>query len=181
MKRFLTLMLVCIFALSAFCSCVSVEPPVNVTVKFVTEDDTVFNQKIECTPVDGKVTVIQAVNEAVAQFSLNNMIVVGSNGYSITKAGIYKEGNIDGAQYFWMYDINGVEPESGRANTNTVVDGDVITYTFYCSMKNPNATEGNDDPITVKYNSEMGVFTEEEETEAEEAEEGEEGEEEAAE
>lgn len=178
MKRIFTLMLVCIFALSAFCSCVSVEPPVNVTIKFVTEDDTVFNQKVECTPVDGQVTVIQAVNEAVAQFGLTN-ITVGSNGYSITKAGIYKEGNIDGAQYFWMYDINGVEPESGRANTNTVVDGDVITYTFYCSMKNPDATKGNDEPITVKYNSEMGVFTEEAEEETEEEEEA--AEEEAAE
>ena len=179
MKRILALMLVCVFALSAFCSCATIEPDVNVTLKFVTGDDVVFNQKIAVAPVDGQVTVIQAVNEAIAQFGLTD-IVVSDNGYSITKAGIYKEGMIDGMQFYWMYDINGVEPETGKANTNTVAEGDVITYTFYYSVKNEADLKAAGDSFV--YTSDLEIFSyEETEAEEEEEAEGEEGEEEAAE
>lgn len=36
----------------------------------------------------------------------------------------------NGIAYYWMYYINDVEPTSGKANANTINDGDVILYSY---------------------------------------------------
>ena len=36
----------------------------------------------------------------------------------------------NGIAYYWMYYINDVEPTSGKANANTISDGDVILYSY---------------------------------------------------
>lgn len=36
----------------------------------------------------------------------------------------------NGIAHYWMYYINDVEPTSGKANANTINDGDVILYSY---------------------------------------------------
>lgn len=36
----------------------------------------------------------------------------------------------NGIAHYWMYYINDVEPTSGKANANTISDGDVILYSY---------------------------------------------------
>ena len=173
MKKILALVLVCIMSLCVLSSCATTATEIKVNLVFKTGDDSVYNFKnLGVAPVDGKVTIIQAVNEAIAQYDLKDLIV-DVNGYSIAQAGIYKTGNIDGYQLVWVPSVNGVEPTTGTAATNTVADGDTIEYTLNVSWQIEVEKEGKigTDSESAVYVSSMNLFNEdgsEEETEAEE-------------
>ncbi len=174
MKKILALVLVCIMSLCVLSSCATTATEIKVNLVFKTGDDSVYNFKnLGVAPVDGKVTIIQAVNEAIAQYDLKDLIV-DANGYSIAQAGIYKTGSIDGYQLVWVPSVNGVEPTTGTAATNTVADGDTIEYTLNVSWQievtDENGKVGYDSKSAV-YDSSLNLFNEdgsEEETEAEE-------------
>ncbi len=78
----------------------------------------------------GAVTVLDAVTKALSDYGVEYTLDL--TGMSISAVAGYAGGTLYcGEQtdvFFWGYTVNGEEPTSGRAGTNYVWDGDVITY-----------------------------------------------------
>lgn len=160
MKKVLSLVLICVFALAAMCSCAG---QTTARVKLVIEagEDRIFNQRITVTDAmnDG-ISVIDVVNEAVATFLTLN-VTLNEGGTSVQDVGIYKTGNVKGHNVYWTYTINGEEPKKGKASDNMVSEGDTIRYYLVVVE----AIEGTEDTNTYEYTSDMNLFGEEDEGE----------------
>ncbi|MCD7782968.1 MAG: hypothetical protein LUI15_03640 [Firmicutes bacterium] len=78
----------------------------------------------------GGVTVLDAVTKALSEYGVEYTLDL--TGMSISTVAGYAGGTLYCGEeteiFFWGYTINGEEPSSGRAGTNYVWDGDVITY-----------------------------------------------------
>ncbi len=126
MKKILCLVFSIILVASVMVSCGGPDVTSTVNLKFIAGNDEVFNSEVI---IDGaNPTVIDVVNEAIMMYGLR--ATLDSQNTSVEKASYYYRTEIDGLTYYWEYTINGVLPETGRANTNTVVTGDTIEYTF---------------------------------------------------
>jgi len=173
--KILSLLLVAALMLGIMASCVTTdaaEMSIKLTVR--AGDDRVYNTTVKVVPsatdAEGKgtATVIEVLREAMAAYEFD--IKIKDDGTSVTGFKNYTEKTVGDTNYYWIYTINGVEPSSGRANTNTVVDGDAIEYTLYCSMPDP---ADNSKIVTIIYTSDMGVYGENEGIEEEVEEEAE--------
>ncbi|MCD7943280.1 MAG: hypothetical protein LUH43_00045 [Clostridia bacterium] len=78
----------------------------------------------------GAVTVLDAVTKALSEYGVEYTLDL--TGMSISTVAGYAGGTLyyddETEVFFWGYTVNGEEPSSGRAGTNYVWDGDVITY-----------------------------------------------------
>ncbi|MCD8056108.1 MAG: hypothetical protein LUE25_05275 [Clostridiales bacterium] len=78
----------------------------------------------------GAVTVLDAVTKALSEYGVEYTLDL--TGMSISTVAGYAGGTLYCGEeteiFFWGYTVNGEEPTSGRAGTNYVWDGDVITY-----------------------------------------------------
>ncbi|MCD8312251.1 MAG: hypothetical protein LUD43_07155 [Firmicutes bacterium] len=78
----------------------------------------------------GAVTVLDAVTKALSEYGVEYTLDL--TGMSISTVAGYVGGTLYCGEeteiFFWGYTVNGEEPTSGRAGTNYVWDGDVITY-----------------------------------------------------
>lgn len=157
LTKIMSLILVAIFILGTMSSCVTDAAEISVNLIIKAGDDRIFNStvKFAVTSEDGTATVINIVNEAIAMYELD--IELETSGSSIKRVKNYKETQIDDTLYYWFYTINGVEPTSGKADTNTVKDGDIIEYVFSYSKPDPNV---KDKSITGPYDSAWELFGE---------------------
>lgn len=103
---------------------------INVTVSAVVDGEALFGPVTVpiSTPVDEAVSVLHAATHAMDENSID--YTVTEDGLSLTSIGDYADKSDDEYTYFWEYSLNGVVPESGRAGTNTVKDGDEIVFTY---------------------------------------------------
>ena len=134
MKLTRILALAIAFVMLALCAASCGEPKVtvNVTVKIIADNP---DEPILDTPItieSTNPTVLEAVREA---------LIVNEIAYNLTEDGSsildiqdYKDLSAtqsgDGLVYYWMYYLNDVEPTSGKAVSNTIAEGDVITYVY---------------------------------------------------
>ena len=163
-KKILSLVLVAIFALAAFSSCVTEEAAeVNVEITFEAGEDRVYKKTVAVPDEDGdgKVSVLDVVKEAVS-ITESLTITYNTAGSSVKDVANYTECTKDDKDFYWVYTINGVEPEKGKAADNMVVEGDVILYTFVYAQ----VIEGTDKTETLPYKSTMELFGENEDEEA---------------
>ncbi len=153
LKKILVFSLVIIFSLGLFSSCVTDATEITVNLIIKAGDDRIFSSNVKVNAENP--TVIDAVKEAISTYELN--ITLDPNGNSVTKVKNYNDTEIDGITYYWMYTINSVEPTTGKASSNAIVDGDKIEYIFYSS------DPGDNPPATLKsvpYKSEWELFGE---------------------
>lgn len=139
---------------SLFTSCKTSADDITVKVSFEAGDDSIPAYSVKLSG-DGA-TVIRAVQEAISQKELNVKLNSNEDGVASFKnyTTCTKKMNDEDYRFYWSYTINGKEPREGSAAANTVADGDVIKYVFYCSHM------VNDKAVTEPYNSEMNMFGE---------------------
>ncbi len=134
MKKIRILALVLAFAMLALCvvSCGEPRVKVNVTVQIVADDP---ENPILDTPItieSTNPTVLEAVREALIINEIS--YTLNEDESSIVDILDYKDLGADqsgdGLVYYWMYYLNDMEPSSGKANTNTIKEGDVIKYVY---------------------------------------------------
>ena len=134
MKLTRILALAIAFVMLALCAASCGEPKikVNVTVKIIADNP---DEPILDTPItieSTNPTVLEAVREAliVNEIAYN----LTEDGSSILDVQDYKDLSAtqsgDGLVYYWMYYLNDVEPTSGKAASNPIAEGDVITYVY---------------------------------------------------
>ncbi len=84
-------------------------------------------------------TVLQAAQEAFTVCEIP--YEVDSNGLSLTSLTldgvVYAKGADETNIYTWYYTADGVEPDSGRAGTNLVVEGQSIVFTYSATPIDP--------------------------------------------
>ncbi len=92
-------------------------------------------------------TVLQAVREACQALDIATEVDdAGLSLLSVTSDGeTYANGNDDENMYMWLYTVDGVEPDSGRAGTNTVQEGQSICFTFHAEPINPQEFSDGDE------------------------------------
>ncbi len=92
------------------------------------------NVSVEIAYAEGEqVSALAAFKNAAAEYDLD--YTLDKTGKSVSIINDYKgfsekDENGEYVTYFWSYTINGVEPETGRADDNMVKDGDVIVFTL---------------------------------------------------
>ncbi len=103
---------------------------VNVTVSAVVDGEAIFGPVTVpiSTPVDESVSVLIAATHAMDENGI--YYTVTEDAMSITSIDDYADKSDDEYTYFWEYSLNGVVPDSGRAGTNLVKDGDEIVFTY---------------------------------------------------
>ena len=129
LTRILSLMIVGVFFVLALASCGATAPEITVTLRIIADDP---ENPILDTPVK-----IQSENPTVLE-AFQEGCIVNEISYTLTEAGDsvkdiadYKDyTDENGLVHYWMYYINDVEPSSGKANVNTIADGDVILYEY---------------------------------------------------
>ncbi len=129
-SRVLTLAVAGIMLALCLASCGAVAPEINVTVKIVAGEETILDAVV---PIQSnEPTVLEAFQEACIVNEID--YVLTEDGASVLDIEEYKdlsaEASGDGLVYYWMYLLNDQEPKSGKANTNLIADGDVITYQY---------------------------------------------------
>lgn len=138
LTRVLSLMIVGVMLVFSLASCTATAEPITVTLKIIADEhaDPVLNTEV----------TIQSDNPTVLDAFLEGCIVnevsyaLSAANDSVLDIEEYKDyTDADGLVHYWMYYINDVEPTSGKANANSIADGDVITY-YYVTF----------DPSTVK-------------------------------
>lgn len=132
--RVMSMVLVGIMLALALVSCGS-EPQkeVNVTVRIVAEEgaDPILDAQViakAATP-----TVLDAFIKACDENEVPYVLESDTSGTPVSVQDVdtytyHKDEN--GILHYWMYTINGEEPTSGKANTNTIEEGDVIVYSY---------------------------------------------------
>ena len=134
MKLTRILALALAFVMFALCAASCGEPKVkvNVTIKIIADNP---DEPILETPItveSTNPTVLEAVREALIVNEIPYNLTDDES--SILDIQDYKDLSAtqsgDGLVYYWMYYLNDVEPTTGKANTNTIAEGDVITYVY---------------------------------------------------
>ena len=153
MKRMakISILLVIVLVGAALCSCAGQIVETKVTLKMTAGSDQIFNGEITVTTENP--TVLQIVKEAVILYGLD--ITYDEDETYVTKVSYYYNTTIDNVEYFWEYKIDGVLPETGRANTNTVANGSVIEYVFDTSTPTEDGKA-----VFGTYDSSLGLFSE---------------------
>jgi hypothetical protein len=127
--RVIALMIVGIMLVLSLASCGEVVPEIKVTLKIVADDpdNPILNTEVKLQTKDP--TVLDAfiegctINEIPFKLTSDNTAVQDIKDYKdYTDA--------DNIAHYWMYLINDVEPTSGKANANSIKDGDVILYQY---------------------------------------------------
>lgn len=129
LTRILTLMIVGVFFVLALASCSATAPEIKVTLRIVADDPE--------NPILDTEVAIQSENPTVLE-AFQEGCFVNEISYTLTDAGDsvldiedYKDHTDEnGLVHYWMYYINDVEPTSGKANVNSIADGDVILYEY---------------------------------------------------
>lgn len=127
MKIF-ALLLVSVLLVGMFASCGTEKVIANVTVKVVAGDEILVND-LPVT-VEGTAEKLPTVLEAVRLALIEMDLPCEDNDASVLRIGEYAEVDEGDISYFWEYTLNGVLPNSGKAGSNTVKDGDVIVFMY---------------------------------------------------
>lgn len=113
-------------------SCTATAPSINVTLKITPNVDPEFPTILE---VD---VPIKSTNPTVLEAFIEGCMVNGidytltDDEKSVVDIDEYPDRVDDetGVNYYWIYTVNGVEPESGMASDAVIADGDVIEYIY---------------------------------------------------
>ncbi len=129
--RVLALALAAVCVMLTFASCGSVTAPeITVTLKIIADDpeNPILNTEVKVQ--DENPTVLLAFREACIVNEIDYELTNDESSVrDIKEYKDYTESDT-GIVHYWMYYINDVEPTSGKANANTIADGDVITYSY---------------------------------------------------
>lgn len=130
MKRLarIAVLLVVLMLGSALVSCAGEIVETTVTLKITVGSEQIFSGDITVT--NANPTVLQIVKEAELHYPGAFRVQYDEDDTQVVKINQYYNTEIDGKIYLWEYKINGEFPETGKASTNTVKDGDVIEYVF---------------------------------------------------
>ncbi len=128
MKKFriLALILAVVLCAGLMAGCSTSADDITVTLILITDSGVeYFNQEIK---VKGEgATVETVVNEANMEYE--NLQITWTNIGGMSMADYPATTLEDGSSMYWAFTINDVEPK-GSASTNSVKDGDKITYTY---------------------------------------------------
>lgn len=130
MKRMarIAVMLVVLMIASALVSCAGEIVETKVTLKITVGSEQIFNGDITVT--NASPTVLQIVKEAELLYPGAFTVKYDPEDTYVQQINQYYNTEIDGNIYLWEYKINGEFPETGKASTNVVANGDVIEYVF---------------------------------------------------
>ena len=132
MRRILGAVLAAVMLVLTFASCGATAPSINVTLKITPNVDPDFPTILEVN------VPIKSDNPTVLEAFIEGCMVNGID-YTLTED---EKSVVDidqypdyideetGTNYYWVYTVNGVEPESGRASDAAIADGDVIEYIY---------------------------------------------------
>ena len=127
--RVLSLMLVGVMLALSFSSCGSTATEITVTLKIVADDpDTpILNTEVKLNTANP--TVLDAFVEGC---SVNEITYkLSSDDAAVQDIKDFKDyTDADGIAHYWMYYVNDVEPTAGKANDNSIANGDVILYKY---------------------------------------------------
>lgn len=167
MKRMarIAVMLLVVMIGAALVSCAGQIVETKVTLKITAGSDQIFSGEITVT--NESPTVLQIVKEAELLYPGAFTVKYDEDDTQVEKINQYYNTEIDGKIYLWEYKINGEFPETGKASTNTVANGDVIEYVF-----DVGTPTGNNKFVYEPYDSSLGLFPEDEATSSEETESG---------
>lgn len=149
----IAVLLVAVMLGAALSSCAGQIVETKVTLKITSGSDQIFNGEI--TVNNEGPTVLQIVKEAVALYPGSFNVTYDVDDTQITKINQFYNTEIDGVIYLWEYKINGNFPETGKASTNTVANGDTVEYVF-----DVGTPTGNNKFVYSPYDSSLGIFTE---------------------
>lgn len=121
---------------------------VNCSVSVIIDGEELFGPyslQVEGT-TENPPTVLQAAREAFTVCEVP--FEVDENGYSFTSITIdgtaYAKGSDEENIYTWYYTADDVEPDSGRAGTNPVTEGQHIKFIYSATPINPQEfSDGN--------------------------------------
>lgn len=130
-SRILAIALVAVMALVCLASCGATAPTINVTLKITPNQDPDFPTILEVNvPIKSEnPTVLEAfiegciVNEIDYTLTDDELGVLDIDEYPDTITA-------DGVSYYWIFTLNGTEPNAGRASDIAIKDGDVIEYVY---------------------------------------------------
>ena len=132
MRRILGAVLAAVMLVLTFASCGATAPSINVTLKITPNVDPDFPTILEVN------VPIKSDNPTVLEAFIEGCMVNGID-YTLTED---EKSVVDidqypdyideetGTNYYWVYTVNGVEPEAGRASDAAIADGDVIEYIY---------------------------------------------------
>ena len=109
---------------------------VNCTISVVVDGETKFGpfDMVVSGTTENPPTVLQAVTEALAHNEVNCETDANNRISNITLDGEDFKAYADDVNiYGWYYLCNGIEPETGTMNVNTVNEGDVIEVNYMIS------------------------------------------------
>lgn len=154
MKRIARIAILLVIAIigASLLSCASPIVETKVTLKITAGSDQIFSGEI--TVNNENPTVLQIVKEAEMLYPGSFTVTYDEDDTYVTAFNFYKQSTIDDVTYFWEYKLNGELPESGKASTNTVANGDTIEYVFDTSTP-----AGNNKFIYGTYDSSLGLFS----------------------
>lgn len=127
--RVLSLVIVGVILALSLASCAPAAPEITVTLKIVADDPDapILNTEVKLQSIEP--TVLEAFIEGCIVNEIS--YALSSDGASVLDIKEFKDYNdADNIAHYWMYYINDIEPTSGKANANTVSDGDVILYNY---------------------------------------------------
>ncbi len=147
------LLLMAILSSFVFSSCVAadVKHTVHLTIKSGTY--TLYDKDVTVSvPADSEngPSVLDILNYLIDHEG--TPITMDNAGTSVSKIGLYYNTDYQGVTYYWSFKINGAEPKAGKADTNYVVDGDTIEYSFVAMTM-----EGKIFKVT-DYDNTTGIF-----------------------
>ena len=130
LNRIISVVLAGIILAFALVSCGG-EPmqEVTVTLKIVGTDESEPVLDTQVTVKSANPTVLDAFITACDENEIPYVLSDGNDSVKDIQE-FTNHTDENGIAYYWMYYINDVEPTSGKANANTISDGDVILYSY---------------------------------------------------
>ncbi len=130
-SRILALAVAAVMLVLTFASCNATAPTINVTLKITPNVDPEFPTILEVNvPIKSEnPTVLEAfiegcvVNQIDYTLTDDELGVLDIDEYPDTITD-------DGVSHYWIFTLNGTEPEAGRASDIAIKDGDVIEYIY---------------------------------------------------
>lgn len=130
-------------------SCGGEKVSVNCSISVVVDGEEVFGPYSLTVqgPVENPPTVLQAAQEAFTVCEVPYEVDEdGLSLISVTIDGtVYAKTNDEENIYNWIYSADGVEPDSGRAGTNPVLEGQAITFVYNVTAMNPQEFSSDDE------------------------------------
>ena len=130
-SRILALCMVAVMLVLSCASCAATAPTINVTLKITPNVDPEFPTLLEVqVPIKSEnPTGLEAFVEGCIVNQVDYALT--DDELSVLDIDEYPDiiGN-DGVSRYWIFTLNGVEPEKGRASDIAIKDGDVIEYIY---------------------------------------------------